>query len=401
MFIWTIVKVALKSLIANKLRSFLAMLGIIIGVGSVISLLAIGTGAQKQVIDQVSSMGKNLLMVRPGFRGSGGVRSGSQQNLKLSDAQSILSKLSDIDLVSPVVNGNYQLKYFNKNTNSSLSGVASTYFPIRNLEVDRGRFFTENETDNMKRVVILGSQVSIDLFADNSPLNEDIKINGVNFNVIGVIKQKGSQGGSPDDQIFVPYKIAMKQLIGTDNLREIDVQAKDKSDLTVLQDSMTQLLRKRHRIQDSEADDFTIRNMAEVLQEAESFTKIFTILLGGIASISLLVGGIGIMNIMLVTVTERTREIGIRKAIGAKNKDILRQFLIEAIVMTTSGGLIGLLFGVSIANLVGKFTPFPPVVTVSSIIISISFSMTVGLFFGYYPARRAAKLDPIEALRYE
>ncbi|MBC7472707.1 MAG: ABC transporter permease [Candidatus Sericytochromatia bacterium] len=401
MFVWTIVKVALKSLVANKLRSFLAMLGIIIGVGSVISLLAIGTGAQKQVIDQVSSMGKNLLMVRPGFRGSGGVRSGSQQNLKLNDAQAILNKLSDIDLVSPVVNGNYQLKYFNKNTNSSLSGVASTYFPIRNLEVDKGRFFTENETDNMKRVVILGSQVSIDLFADNSPLNEDIKINGVNFNVIGVIKQKGSQGGSPDDQIFVPYKIAMKQLIGTDNLREIDVQAKDKADLTALQDSMTQLLRKRHRIQDSETDDFTIRNMAEVLQEAESFTKIFTILLGGIASISLLVGGIGIMNIMLVTVTERTREIGIRKAIGAKNKDILRQFLIEAIVMTTSGGLIGLLFGVSIANLVGKFTPFPPVVTISSIIISISFSMTVGLFFGYYPARRAAKLDPIEALRYE
>jgi putative ABC transport system permease protein len=402
MYIWVVVKVALRSLIANKLRSILAMLGIIIGVGAVISMLSIGTGAQKQVLDRVSAMGTNLLVVRPGAARQGGVNTGDRQNLKIEDARALLTASPQIDAIAPVVSGNFQAKYMNMNSRTSLTGTTITYFAIRNMAVEKGRMFSMNESESLTRVAIIGPTTAENLFGQNDPLEEQIKINGINFTVIGILKSKGDQGfANPDDQIIIPYKTAMKQLIGADSLREIDIHVIEGGDLTKVQESATAVLRKQHKLLADDPDDFNVRNQAEILETANSITQTFTILLGGIASISLLVGGIGIMNIMLVTVTERTREIGIRKAIGAKEKDILRQFLIEAIVMTSLGGLIGMAGGISIASIISIFTPFKAVVQPSSVIISMVFSIGVGIFFGYYPAKRAAKMDPIEALRYE
>ncbi|MFN8577318.1 MAG: ABC transporter permease [Candidatus Sericytochromatia bacterium] len=401
MFIWTIVKVALKSLIANKLRSFLAMLGIIIGVSAVISLLSLGAGAQNEISKQVATMGKNILTVRPGTRNSGGVRSSFANTLKLEDAESILKEVKEVEMVSPTASNNYQIKYFNKNTFSSVNGVASTYFNIRNIKVEKGRLISSSESESNMRIAVLGSKVVEDLFGKGEPIDESIKINGINFKIIGTLEKKGDGGFSPDENIYIPYKVAMKQLIGTENPRSIEIKGFDDVDMLKVEEKITELLRKKHQLQENAPDDFMTFNMAEMIKQSESFTQIFTFLLGGIAGISLIVGGIGIMNIMLVTVTERTREIGIRKAIGAKERDILRQFLIESVVMTTLGGVIGILFGYGISKIISFFVPFPPIVTMTSIIISISFSTVVGIFFGYYPARRAAKLDPIEALRYE
>lgn len=402
MYFWIVIRVAIKSLIANKLRSILAMLGIIIGVSAVISMLSIGTGAQKQVLSRISAMGTNLLIVRPGQARTGGVSSGDRQNLKIGDARALLNASPLIDAVAPVVSGNFQAKYLNKNARTSVLGTSITYFALRNMQIDKGRMFEVSESESSKRVAILGPTTVENLFGENDPLDEMIKVNGINFKVIGILKSKGDQGfANPDDQIVIPYKTAMKQILGVENIREIDIHVVEGGDLTAVQQSCTVILRKAHKIQENEPDDFNIRNQAEILQTASSITETFTILLGGIASISLIVGGIGIMNIMLVTVTERTREIGIRKAIGAKERDILRQFLIEAIVMTTLGGLIGLSVGVSIAGIISHFTQFKAIVELQSVIISMAFSIAVGIFFGYYPAKRAAKLDPIEALRYE
>ena len=337
MFIWTIVKLAFKSLIANKLRSFLAMLGIIIGVSAVISLLALGTGAQKQISDQVASSGKNLLTIRPGSRNSGGSRSSAGNTLKLEDASAILNQIPEVEQVSPVAGSSYQIKYFNKNTYSSVNGVASTYFSIRNIKVIQGRLINDKEAESLIRVAVIGSKVVEDLFGKSNPVDETIKINGINFKVVGTLEKKGDGFGSPDENIYVPYNVAMKQLIGTENPRSIEVQGIDGSDMTKVEADVTQVLRKTHQLKENAPDDFQTFNMAEMIKQSEAFTQIFTFLLGGIAGISLIVGGIGIMNIMLVTVTERTKEIGIRKAIGAKERDILRQFLIESVVMTTSG----------------------------------------------------------------
>lgn len=401
MLLWVIIKVSLRSLLANKLRSFLAMLGIIIGVSSVITMLAVGAGAQKQVLGQISSMGTDLLVIRPGQRGMGGVSTGTQQTLKIEDAEAILD-VKSVKAVAPVVGGNIQVKYMNKNARTTLLGTSLTYFGMRNFEVEKGRRFTDEEAESLSRVLIVGSTTAENLFGTEDAINQTIKVNGVNFTIVGVLKSKGDQGFfNPDDQAIMPYKTAMKQLLGIDFLREVDIQADEGADLKKLQKTITDLLRKRHRIQEEEPEDFNIRNQAEALETASNISNIFTLLLGGIAGISLLVGGIGIMNIMLVTVTERTKEIGIRKAIGAKEKDILRQFLIEAIVMTSSGGFIGILIGIGLSNLITLIAKFPTIVSVSSIIVSVSFSIAVGVFFGYYPAKRAAKLDPIEALRYE
>lgn len=401
MFIWTIIKLALKSLFANKLRSFLAMLGIIIGVSAVISLLSLGAGAQKQISEQVSSMGTNILSIRPGSRNTGGISSNAVNTLKLEDAEALVTEVDEVEAVSPVASGNYQIKYFNKNTSSNVNGVASTYFLIRNIKADKGRLFNSNEGESGMRIAVIGSQVKEDLFGNSDAVDETIKIKGINFKVVGTLEKKGDGMSSPDENIYIPYNVAMKQLIGIDTPRSVDVKGFDGVDMAQVEEKIKVVLRKKHQLPENAEDDFMIFNMAEMIKQSESFTQIFTFLLGGIAGISLIVGGIGIMNIMLVTVTERTREIGIRKAIGAKEKDILRQFLIESVVMTTSGGLIGILLGYSISKLIGIFVPFPPIVTMTSIIVSISFSTVVGIFFGYYPAKRAAKLDPIEALRYE
>ena len=402
MLFWTIIKVALKSLFANKLRTFLAMLGIIIGVGSVISMLAIGAGAQKQVMERIASMGTNLLIIHPAQRGLRGVMSDTSQRLKLEDAKAILEKVPGVFQVAPVVRGSSQIKYFNKNIKTNVIGSSMTYFPIRNYIIEKGRSFAEDEVDRMARVAVIGPTTAENLFGEKSPVGEKVKIKGINFSIVGVTKAKGSQGWrNPDDQVTVPYTTAMKQLFGLDYIQEIDIQAEDNAVLGKIQKESTVILRRQHGLVEAMPDDFHFHNQAEIVETASEVTRTFTFLLGGIACISLIVGGIGIMNIMLVTVTERTREIGVRKAIGAKNRDILLQFLIEAIILSCLGGIIGVTIGISAAQMIEKWTQFVTVAKLSSILLALSFSAAVGIFFGYYPARRAAQLDPIEALRYE
>lgn len=398
----TIIKAALKSLLVNKLRSFLAMLGIIIGVGSVIAMLSIGAGARKGIMDRISSMGTNMLAVRPGQGGDRGAMTESRQTLTLDDAEAILSGVRSIKCVSPVVRDNVQLKYFGENTRSSVNGAAVTYRSIANLEIEHGRFFTEAETDSMARVVVLGSEPAANLGVTKNNIGETIKIRGVNFRLIGLIKEKGGGGMfNPDDVAIVPYTTAMQIILGQDHLNSINVQAVEGANMAKVQSDITRLLRNRHGIVDENDDDFRVFNQAELLQTASDFSKTFTYLLGGIATISLLVGGIGIMNIMLVTVTERTREIGVRKAIGAKDADILKQFLIESLIMSGVGGMIGAAAGVIAAELIGMGPMFDTVIEPKGILLAFSFSACVGVFFGYYPAVRASRLDPIECLHYE
>jgi putative ABC transport system permease protein len=403
MLFWIIVKVGLKSLLANKLRSLLAMLGIIIGVAAVISMLGIGAGAKKQIISRIQTMGSNLLVVRPGNSSFDGVVSGTTQNLTLEDAMGLLGDVNDIAMVAPVVERDSQVKFMNKNSRVEVVGTSITYLPIRAFEVEKGRCFTEQEVDRSARVAVLGPKTASDLFGTDDPLGQTIKIKSINFTVVGVLKSKGDQGRfNPDDQVIVPYTTAMQQLFGLDYLREIDIQAKDGADLKTVQDDVTTALRRRHHILGDAAEDFTIRNQADIIQMVSESSQTFTVLLGGIASISLVVGGIGIMNIMLVTVTERTREIGIRMAIGAKRKNIRLQFLLESSIISCLGGLFGVILGVATASLISSFSrQFSSEVEPTSILLSLTFSIAVGVLFGWYPAHRASSLDPIEALRYE
>jgi len=401
MLFLTILKVGIKSLLANKLRSILAMLGIIIGVAAVIAMLAMGSGAQKQIMDRFAALGTNLLTISPGQRGSHGVISGTQQNLTLADALAIAREVKDVTMVAPSVQGTGQLKYLNKNTRTTVFGTSITYFAIRNVEIERGRVFSEGETDRMARVAVIGPTAAKNVFGENDPLDEMVKINGINFRIIGITKAKGEGWGSPDDRIIIPYTTAMQQIFGIDYLRGIDVQADAEAALDNVQAETRTLLRKQHRIQPDAEDDFEIHNMAEIRDNANQVTSTFKYLLGGIAAISLLVGGIGIMNIMLVTVTERTREIGIRKAIGATEENILVQFLAESVIISGLGGMIGLGLGVGISNMIPRFTPMTTLVDWSSAFLAIAVAASIGIFFGFYPAWRAARLDPIEALRHE
>ena len=402
MLILTVLKVALKSLLANKLRSFLAVLGIIIGVVAVIAVLALGAGAQQQVLSRITAMGTNLIIVRPAMRGTGGVMSGTQQNLTLEDAQALLRETQGVSAVAPVVGGSVQVKYLNRNARVSVNGTNVSYFLARGFAVEKGRAFTDAEAENMARVAVLGPVTAENLFGASDAVGENVKLNGVNFRVLGVLKSKGDQGWyNPDDQVLIPYTTAMKQLFGVDYVREIDLLAADGADMTRMQADATALLRKRHRLQAQTPDDFNIRNQAEMIETMSSVSQTFTFMLGCIAFVSLLVGGIGIMNIMLVTVTERTREIGVRKAIGAKDRDILRQFLLEAILMSALGGILGVGLGTGFAQLVQRFTEYSMIVQPWSVLLALLFSGAVGVFFGYYPARRAAQLNPIDALRYE
>jgi putative ABC transport system permease protein len=401
MLFWIILKVGIKSLLANKLRSILAMLGIIIGVAAVIAMLAMGSGAQKQIMDRFTAMGTNLLTISPGQRGSHGVVSGTQQNLTLEHAQAIANEVKDVTMVAPAVQGSVQLKYLNKNTRTTVYGTAITYFTIRNTQIDRGRAFSEGEVDRTARVAVIGPTAAKNVFGENDPLNEMVKVNGINFKIIGITKAKGDGFGSPDDRIIIPYTTAMQQIFGINYLRGIDIQADEGAALDKVQADVTALLRKLHRLQPGIDDDFEIHNMAEIRDSANQVTSTFKYLLGGIAAISLLVGGIGIMNIMLVTVTERTREIGVRKAIGATEGNILAQFLAESVIISGLGGLIGLGLGVGISKMIPKFSPMTTLVDWSSAILAIAVAASIGIFFGFYPAWRAARLDPIEALRHE
>jgi putative ABC transport system permease protein len=402
MLIWTLIKIACKSLLANSLRSFLAMLGIIIGVGAVISMLALGSGAKAQVMGRVTAMGTNLLVVRPGGDNRSGVRSESNTTLKLTDAESILSDIPQVEAVAPLVMGRAQVTYFNQNMSTTITGAPLTYLSIRSFEVEQGETFSALEDEHVARVALLGANAAEQLFAGQNPVGEVIRIKNVNFKVIGVLKAKGDQGWfNPDDMVVIPFATAMKQILGQNYLSEIDVKVATGVDTASVEERIGAILRTNHRLQPGTEDDFHVRNQSELVEMASSFTRTFSMLLGGIASISLVVGGIGIMNIMLVTVTERTREIGVRKAIGAREWDILRQFLLESILISGLGGILGIGLGVVVAWGFGRFTDFTMLIEGRSIVLALVVSASVGIFFGYYPAHRAAKLNPIEALRYE
>ncbi|NUM37122.1 MAG: ABC transporter permease [Candidatus Brocadiae bacterium] len=402
MLFWTIVKVSLKSLLANKLRSFLAILGIILGVASVIAMVSIVNGATLQITERIKQMGTNLLMIRPGQGMHRGVASSSNvQTLTLNDASQIISKVKYIKNIAPIVQGNAQTKYMNQNTYATVVGTTLAYFEVRNFLLEEGRLFHESEVHSNAKVAVLGSVILEKLFGKGPFLDETIKIKGSNFKVIGSLKTKGDMAGM-DEHIMIPLGTAMKQVFGLTYLRGIDVQVETEEKIDEVEEEITSLLQKLHRLKPDDEPDFSIRNQKEQLENLQATTQTFTLLLGGIAAISLLVGGIGIMNIMLVTVTERTREIGIRKAIGAADQDILQQFLIEASIISGLGGLFGILVGVGISvGIESIFPTFSTKVDYTSIVISFVFSAMVGIFFGYYPAQKASSLNPIDALRYE
>jgi putative ABC transport system permease protein len=406
---WTIVKVAFRSIAANKLRSFLTMLGVIIGVAAVIAMLGLGAGTKEVITATVRAMGANLLVIRPGARMSGGVRgAGADRDLTLEDGQAILREVPEVVMVSPEVSDYGQVKYMNKNTRTRILGQAVTFFKARNFEIAKGARFTEQDVERQARVAVLGPKTATDLFGDMDPIGETIKIKGVNFRVVGVTKAKGDQGWmNPDDQIIIPYLTAMRQILGRDRLNALYVTVSDKADMAAVQEKVKEVLRRQHRLQVGQPDDFNIMNLQEINESLSLVAGVLTTLLASVAAVSLLVGGIGIMNIMLVTVTERTREIGIRKALGARRIDLMSQFLLEAVTVSLTGGGLGVAFGVGAIwtfNYVAAKFPsigFEAKIDLWPILLSFSVSVLVGIFFGWYPARKAARLDPIEALRYE
>jgi putative ABC transport system permease protein len=402
MAFWISVKVALRGLLANALRSFLTMLGVIIGVGAVIAMLALGEGAKIQITEQIRSFGTNLLVIRPGLRGVRGVRGSMVQNLTLDDAEAIRTQIPGVEFVAPEVAGSRQVKYLNANTATNIVGTTPEYFSVRNFTLAAGRSFTAQDVRGRRKVCVLGSKVVEELFHGENPLGKYIKIAGINFYVLGSTQSKGDQGWyNPDNQVFIPISTAMKRLFGVDHLRAINIQVVSIAAMENTNRLLEDMLRKRHRLRPGAASDFYIRSQGEYLESMQSVSNTFTFLLGGVASVSLLVGGIGIMNIMLVTVTERTREIGIRKALGGKRWDILKQFLIESVVLSVLGGSLGVELGVGAAYLITRSGTFHTVVTPQAVALAFLFSVGIGIFFGFYPARKAAALDPVEALRYE
>lgn len=402
MSFWISIKIALRGLLANSLRSILTMLGVIIGVGAVIAMLALGEGAKIQITEQIRAFGTNLLVIRPGMRGVRGVRGSTMQNLTLDDAEAIRLQVPGVAYVAPEVAGSRQAKYLNANTATNIVGTTPEYFGVRNFTLAAGRPFTAKEVQGRRKVCVLGAKVVEDLFKGANPIGKYIKIAGINFYVIGYTQSKGDQGWyNPDNQIFLPVSTAMKRLFGIDHLRAINIQVVSIAEMDHTKRLLEAMLRKRHRLRQAAQDDFYIRSQGEYLDSMQSVSNTFTFLLGGIASVSLLVGGIGIMNIMLVTVTERTREIGIRKALGGKRWDILQQFLIEAVVLSVAGGLLGVLLGIVTAYVITHSGMFETVVTLKSVALAFLFSVAIGVFFGFYPARKAARLAPVEALRYE
>lgn len=396
---------AWASLVANKMRSLLTMLGIIIGVAAVIALVSIGYGVRSQIQDSISSLGSNLLMVYPGAPRTPGVRptADSQKTLKLEDYTTI-SHLQDVDMASPVSAGSsYVVIYTNKNWTTSVNGVNADFQYINNWTVKSGRFITTSQVERRERVAVIGNTVATNLFGTEDPVGKDIRIKNNPYKVIGVLESKGSGsfGNDQDDVIYIPYTTGMERLQGVNYLRMIYIKAKDGVDLNRLQTDVENILRVRHNIKNPELDDFNVRNMATIMATVEETTATMTLFLGAVAAISLIVGGIGIMNIMLVSVTERTREIGVRKALGATYRVIVMQFLIEAVVISLVGGAIGILVGIGASKLIGALTSMKTVISMGPILLSFGFSMAIGLIFGLYPARKAAKLNPIDALHYE
>jgi hypothetical protein len=395
---------AWASLVANKMRSILTMLGIIIGVAAVIALVSIGNGVKQDIQNSISSLGSNLLMVMPGAPRTPGVRptAGSMKSLKVADYEAI-AKLDGVKAVSPMTNGTYVVIYQNKNWTTSVSGVNADYLDVNNWTMKSGRFLSNKNIQNRERVAVVGKTVAKNLFGDEDPVGAEIRVKNIPFRVIGVLNSKGSgaMGNDQDDMVIIPYTTAMERVDGIDYLRMLYVVAKDENGIDRLQSDIENLLRVRHGIKDTNLDDFNIQNMNSIMETMEETTGTLTLFLGAVAAISLVVGGIGIMNIMLVSVTERTREIGIRKALGATYFVIVTQFLIEAVVISLMGGLIGIALGIGASKLISLASGMSTVISVPTIVLSFAFSMAIGLVFGIYPARKAAKLNPIDALHYE
>jgi len=397
---------AVNTLKVNKMRTILAVLGIVIGIGSVIALVSLGQASQKSITDQIQSLGSNLLTITPTNAQSGGVRSsGAVTTLTYEDAKAILNtqSINTVSKVSPEILKRSQVITGKNNTNTQVYGVTPVYAEIKKIEVSIGVFITQQDVDSMNKVAVLGPQVVTDLFGENAPvIGQTVRIDGQTLRVIGVTKEKGGSGfNNQDDIVYVPLSVAEKILYGQNYLSSISVEAKSSDVMVTAQDQIGYFLLGRHKIKDPTKADFRIMNQGDILNTASSITGIFTSLLSGIAAISLLVGGIGIMNIMLVTVTERTREVGLRKALGAKKKTIITQFLTEAIILTVLGGFLGMILGILISFVLAKVMNLPFTISVNSVLLAIGVSGVIGIIFGWYPAKKASDLQPIEALRYE
>ena len=404
---WT-TRIAFRALRINKMRSALTMLGVIIGVGAVIAMLAVGTGASKKIQEQISSMGSNLLVILPGSSSSGGIRmgSGTQPTLSLADSEAILKECPAVSDVAPSLNGVAQIVYGNLNWSTGVVGTTSGMLSVREWPLTAGREFTDEDIRSAGKVCLIGTTIVDNLFGDTDPLNQIIRIKRVPFKIIGVLESKGQSaiGQDQDDVVYVPVTTAQKRLFGTafpGMVRSIMVKTASLEDLGRAEVQIKELLRQRHHIGPRQEDDFTVRNLTQMMQVREQSSNVMTLLLGAIASVSLIVGGIGIMNIMLVSVTERTREIGIRMALGARTWDIRLQFLIEALTLSLIGGIAGVIAGVSGSKLVSLMAGWPTIVSPLSIILALGFSGLVGIFFGFYPAYKASLLNPIDALHCE
>ena len=381
------------------------MLGVIIGVTSVIALISIGMGVKKNMLDSISRLGSNMLIISPGSSNRGGMRgaAGSITTLTFDDAEAIKDKIKNISHVSPTVRGSYQVVYGHENWNTSVTGVDPEYAAIQSLELKSGLFFSEHDVDVRNRVAVIGATVAANLFGTVNPVGKKIRIGNAPYTVIGILNSKGSSSGGQDqdDIVLIPLTTAQERLIGITYVQSINVQVAEADKMDEVQSNIEKLLRQRHRIREGAENDFHVRNLTDLMETMSSMSTMITLFLGAIAGISLIVGGVGIMNITLASVTERTREIGIRKAIGATYSNIMLQFLIESTLISVIGGVIGIFTGIGAAQAISKFGNFTTVISSLSIIASFAFALFVGIFFGLLPARKAARLDPIDALRYE
>jgi putative ABC transport system permease protein len=392
-------RTAWRSLVSNRLRTALTALGMVIGVAAVVAVLAVGEGAKANVEGRVRSLGTNLVTIRPARGRTGVVRSSTVQTLTRKDAEAI-EHLAGVSAVAPEVGGNAQIRYRTANLNASVQGVTEEYLSVRALTVRVGLGFTALDDQQRSRVAVIGSNVARDLFGDVSPLGEAIQINGIAFRVVGVLEEKGAASfGSPDDMVLVPLGTHQGVLFGQDYLSAVNVQVADEGQSAAVQARASELLRLRHRLRADEEDDFEVRSQTEMLETLGAITQTFTALLGSVAAVSLLVGGIGIMNIMLVSVRERTREIGVRMAVGARRRDVLLQFLVEAVVVSIAGGVAGIAVGYLAAGLIARLGGWDTVVPLYSVLLALGVSIVIGIVFGVSPARRAAMLDPVVALR--
>lgn len=399
------IKMALEGMVSNKLRTFLTLLGIIIGVGAVIAMVSLGFGMKENIKNNISKLGSNLLVITSGGRTSSGARLAAGEGAKLTfeDGEAILKQVDGVARMSASVNRSYQLVAGNQNWTSRVEGTTPSNFDIQSLEIEDGRIFRSNDLTSRSRVAVIGKTVADSLFPDGEAVGQLMRINKAPFQIIGVLKSKGQSGmgQDQDDVVYIPLTTAQNRMMGITYVQRVTLQAENENIINEVQAEAEQVLRTRHKIKDGDYDDFTVRNMAAIMDTMMETANSITMLLGCIAAISLLVGGIGIMNIMLVSVTERTREIGIRKALGATYNNILLQFLIEAMVIGIVGGTLGVVLGVSASFAISRFAGWNTVISVWAIVIAVIFSVGIGLFFGIYPARKAALLDPIDALRYE